>query len=545
MDEARRAARWRRRRIIYNNDGDDAIYARDGAESEHDVAEGLTVRTSGELMGDFLQARSTPLIGSQVDSNWFCSCMAGLTFSHHTKLGGFIGRGMPQELIDQYGKDTVQVQQDFSREHGMEFGWSLRMNDIHDSYAPGSRRWTSYGLAPFKREHPECMMGELDDFESGEAWSGLDYGAKEVRDHYFAVIEEVAENYDVDVIAMEFFKYHPYFRESREGLPVSEEHVEVMNDFVRRIRRMADEVGARRGRPLLLAAHTPATLEDSLFVGVDLETWLGENLIDKLMPGGNEDSPMCDSFRDIIDFGHRHEVPVYPCLQWAFWGQWVYLALGAGEHRAFSSWLKTLYGGQPERLGKPTYIVVFNEWEGRPAVWRAVATNVFNDGADGVYVFNPGLGVPETWFEIGDPETMAGKEKLFGVDRFLGDEVTGERGRFETAENVGLTPGRPVELSFQVGDDLSSADPQRLRFRLHLWDLTDGDELNVALNNRPLEEVQSVARTAQGGGWLECGLDPSQVRRGGNTLELKLSRRDESMQTPILVDGVQLHVAGA
>ena len=28
MDQARRDARWRRRRVIYNNDGDDALYAR-------------------------------------------------------------------------------------------------------------------------------------------------------------------------------------------------------------------------------------------------------------------------------------------------------------------------------------------------------------------------------------------------------------------------------------------------------------------------------------------------------------------------------------
>ena len=47
MDQARRDARWRKRRIIYNNDGDDALFARDGLEHEHDVAEALAVRTSG------------------------------------------------------------------------------------------------------------------------------------------------------------------------------------------------------------------------------------------------------------------------------------------------------------------------------------------------------------------------------------------------------------------------------------------------------------------------------------------------------------------
>ena len=104
MDAEREKARWRRRRIIYNNDGDDALEARSGVEFEHDVAESLMVRSSGDLVQDFLDARSTPLIGSQVDSNWFASAMAGLTFSHNTKLGGFYGKEVPLELVEKYGR---------------------------------------------------------------------------------------------------------------------------------------------------------------------------------------------------------------------------------------------------------------------------------------------------------------------------------------------------------------------------------------------------------------------------------------------------------
>ena len=92
MNADRMKARWRQRRIIYNNDGDDVIEARSGVEHEHDVAGAMTVRATGDMLQDFLDARSTPLIGTQVDSNWFASCMAGLTFSHHTKLGGLRAR---------------------------------------------------------------------------------------------------------------------------------------------------------------------------------------------------------------------------------------------------------------------------------------------------------------------------------------------------------------------------------------------------------------------------------------------------------------------
>ncbi len=136
MDAEREKARWRRRRIIYNNDGDDAIEARSGVEHEYDVSEALTVRASGDLVQDFLDARSTPLIGSQVDSNWYASCMAGLTFSHHTKLGGFYGKEIPLELVERYGRDTLEIQLDFSHEYGMEAAWCL-----HERYPRRLSTW--------------------------------------------------------------------------------------------------------------------------------------------------------------------------------------------------------------------------------------------------------------------------------------------------------------------------------------------------------------------------------------------------------------------
>ena len=197
-------ARWRRRRLIYNNDGDDVIEARpDGVEHEHDVAESLMVRRTRDTVQNFLDARSTPLIGSQVDSNWFASAMAGLTFSHHTKLGGFFGKGVPLELVEKYGRDPLEIQLDFSHQHGMEAAWSLRMNDVHDAFPMGSPRY-NYGLARFKREKPGDLMGREGDWEKYEssspryawdprhAWTRVDFAIEQVREHIFRIIEGVA-----------------------------------------------------------------------------------------------------------------------------------------------------------------------------------------------------------------------------------------------------------------------------------------------------------------------------------------------------------------
>ena len=540
MDAEREKARWRKRRIIYNNDGDDVIEARpEGAEHEHDVAESLMVRKTGDTVQDFLDARSTPLIGSQVDSNWFASAMAGLTFSHHTKIGGFYGKGVPLELVEKYGRDPLEIQLDFSREHGMEAAWGLRMNDVHDAFPMGSRRY-NYGLAKFKRENPEYMMGREGDWEKyGRsnlrcAWTRLDFAIPEVREHIFAIIEEVAENYNVDLIGMEFFKYWPFFRESLDGDPVEPEHVEIMNDLLRSIRRMADDIASRRGRPLLLAAHTPFSLEDCVHVGVDLETWLQEGLIDQFIPGGNHESVFRDSYTDIIALGHKYEIPVYPCITWAFWDRWVFHTLSDGKYRQFDDWIETLYGGQPERVGKPEYVSLFNGWEGSFPAWRGAAINMFDAGADGLYLFNPALGEPRVWREIGEAATMAGKDRLYGIDRFEGPNS------FTETPEAAL----PVSVGFQVGEDVGSAGARSIDFSLHLWNHVAGDDLSVKLNEASVAGLEPADpdRNPEEGQWLQGKLNAKQINRGENLLEVAVKKRGESASSPVVLDAAQMRV---
>ena len=544
MDAARERARWLRRRLIYNNDGDDVIEARPyGKEHDHDVAESLMVRSSGDLIQDYLAARSTPLIGSQVDSNWFASAMAGVTFSHQTRLGGFYGKGVPLELVERYGRDPLQIQLDFSREHGMEAAWCLRMNDVHDAFPMGSRRYT-YGLARIKRENPGYMMGKDGDWEKFEddpvkrAWTRLDFAIPEVRDHIFAVIEEVAENYDVDLIGMEFFKYWPFFRESMEGDPVEPEHLAIMNDLLRRIRRMADRVAGSRGRPLLVAAHTPFSVEDCVHVGVDLETWLKEDLIDQFCPGGNFESVLRDSYSGIVDLGHRYGVPVYPCVSWGFWDRWVFHGMGGGEYRQFDDWVKNLYGGQPERIGCPEYVSVFNGWEGSFPAWRGAALNLFDAGADGLYLFNPALGDPRVWREIGEVSSMAGKDRLYGIDRFAAADS------FEDLAEVDLEPGIPVTTSFQVGEDVGTTGARRLDFSLHLWNHLAGDRVAVKLNGTSIPGLKPAesGRDPERGQWLRGEVEARQVNRGGNQLEVAVEGRGGSASETLVMDSAQLRV---
>ena len=542
MDETRKAARWRKRRIIFNNDGDDVSESKTEAELRHAAHWRVFTRSGGELMDDYLNARSTPLVGTQVDSIWYSTCRAGITFWHRTEFGGFCSEGIPQELIDKYGRDILQIQVDFCRKHDMEAFWSLRMNDVHDSYPVGHRSW-HYRLGPFKREHPEYLMGEPDDWEKypdgpRHLWSALDFSHAEVREHIFSLVREVCQGYDVNGVELDFFRHPKFFAPTLDGLPAEQQHLEMMTDLMRRVRKMADEVGQQRGRPLLLAARAPFNPADAQFIGLDLETWLAEDLIDILIPGGGTESRMTESFQDIVNLGHKYDVPVYPCIGWAFWKHWAFLEVGEGKHRTFESWVKTQSAGDPKYTEKPFFVVAIDSWEGTMAAWRGAATNLFNAGADGIYTFNAFSPRNDIWREIGDPKTMENKDKIFGVDRFAGDSS------FKDVRELELKPGEPVSVPFQVGEDVNSGNSPELQFRLHFWDFAHTDDLAVKLNQEPLKELKPTGpmQTPLAEQWLECPLNPAQVKRGENRVDLMVGKRDESMPTPLVLDAVQLHV---
>ena len=528
----REAARWRKRRIIYNNDGDDVVVAK----TENNIKAGLMARGDGELIDDFLNARSVPLLGTEVDSIWYATCFSGLTFTHQTKLGGFHDKWIGRELIDRYGRDNLQIQIDFGHEHDMEVFWSLRMNDTHDAWPSGSHHQVD-GLAPFKQTHPEFLLKKPDAASdhagAGErSWSAVDFSHPGVREHIFSLIQEVCDGYDVDGVELDFLRSFPYFPESRDWRAVGEQHREAMTDLVRRVWQMAGEVSRKRGRPLLVAARTPFSVADARFVGLDVECWLEEGLIDLWVPGGLQESIMTESFVEMVELGHKHGVPVYPCIGWGFWQHWAFLDDGANEHRTREAWIEAL------RSEHTPYYVALNSWDGMMPSWRGAATNLWNANPDGIYVFNGFHRASiQAYREIGDLETLAGKEKLFGVDRFAGDSS------FEDLRELELEQGKPVGARFQLGEDLTTGSSPELRFRVHLWDAGEGDEIEVKLNGASLDDLKPAGATQAGSQWLECRLDPDRVKKGPNEVELLASKRDESMQTPLVWDSAQLHVS--
>ncbi|NLC67816.1 MAG: hypothetical protein GX754_03300, partial [Clostridiaceae bacterium] len=103
----------RRRRIIFNNDGDDARY-------------GCKKATPDEL----LSQRTYPLVGTQVDSIFYSTGGVGFgVFNHRTVIGqvntnreGSFINNVTGEFIEQ-GTDPLIIMVDFCNNHNIEIFW--------------------------------------------------------------------------------------------------------------------------------------------------------------------------------------------------------------------------------------------------------------------------------------------------------------------------------------------------------------------------------------------------------------------------------------
>ena len=69
IEELRHQARWRKRRLIFNNDGDDALF----------FPSGLPVTPR-----NLLERRTTRVIGTQVDSIFYCTTQSIGAYTHRT-----------------------------------------------------------------------------------------------------------------------------------------------------------------------------------------------------------------------------------------------------------------------------------------------------------------------------------------------------------------------------------------------------------------------------------------------------------------------------
>ena len=188
-EAARKAALERPRRVIYNNDGDDATW----------YPKNLPVTPE-----NFLSRRLRTMEGSRVDGMFYVVQISFTTTTFDSKVGRMLQRNTQTpaafaanpELVRQ-GTDPFRLAVDYCHANGKEIFASFRMNDIHDSWwAPGEKNRWVWLFPEFKREHPELLFGSQQKRPPFGAWSAVDYESPIVREKLLRLVEEVCDKYE-------------------------------------------------------------------------------------------------------------------------------------------------------------------------------------------------------------------------------------------------------------------------------------------------------------------------------------------------------------
>ncbi len=351
------AEKKRPRRFIYNSDANHMYYYKTPPMSVEDlqgyvdevVGTGVTTYFASPNWGMLMSYPSevTEMIGSQLDAETLSTMRdTGLTKEKSTEraFANF-------HAIHDAGHDPFGVMINRAREKDLEIFVSFRLNEIHDVQNPDSLIVTK-----FWRDHPQWRVGKIGD-EIRPIFAEIIGGSKERRVHpivaswfpgalNFAVPEvralrlkelrECCERYPIDGLDLDFQRFPIYFPQD-EG----HKHVETMTAWMREVRKMTREVGAKRGRPLQLSARIMARPAQNLAIGLDPKSWAQEDLVDFV----------------IVSHYLRND-----------------FALPIREYRELL----------PERL--PIYASI--EVEKEDDTYRRIARQLYGDGADGLMMFN-------------------------------------------------------------------------------------------------------------------------------------------------------------
>ena len=478
-DDARRKAAHRQRRVIFNNDGDDAWIG--GAPA---TKEGL------------LSLRMDHIGDCGVDSMFYCTTMSINSFTHDSRITEvFTTKDSPAEAnrmsdLIKMKTDPLELAIKACGERNIEIFWTLRMNDVHDSFTPAF-------LSQWKKDHPRLLMGTPEESKGTDVrnplhfWSWADFEHREVRDVILVGVKDVLARYDVDGIDLDFVSHNCYFKETRRLEPVTPEHCDMLTDMVGKISEEVLAASERKGKPILLSARILQTLELNRRFGLDIEKWVKSGYIDFITTGrGYDPFTMPD---DLIRRGHDWGIPVYRCFS------------GSGmvqeqvQHSDLSG--------------------------SNLAAWRAAAANAWADGADGIMAFNlfpmlPGTaqtGIARTaWQQMSDPKGLVGTDKLYCIEHLHYDDYCWI---FKSVPREGRLPvtidkGAAVTRDLPVADDIAGLADRigTLRLRICLAGSEPGDKVDVTMNGSQL------AATPEKPLWIAADVPPGAMKRGNNSL---------------------------
>ena len=488
----------------------------------------VTAETIKELMVDTYE-------GSPIDAVSWCVGNAEV-YQFETEVGEREGDGFEvfehdphywakrnlQDLIETCGGPLTEINRQFD-EAGIDVFPSMRMNSHYDI------PFDSPNYGNFRRQHRDWLIGRPDEYIPAPTIEhaisrGIDYKFPGVRNHLLAVIFELIERFGVAGVELDYFRHPAFFR-------VEEAYANryLMTDFIQRIRSRLDEVGEKQGRHLDLLVRVPPTLYDSARIGLDVERWMKEGLVDIVAAGGG-----------FIPF----EQPIREFVQAAD-------------------------GTDCQILGSFEAL----RWALDEEVLRALAARFWDAGVDGFYLFNY-FNTPNEWkrrvlgemvhrdslprlnkrYELDHSDRIESKESHLGAFRYAVPHV-----QLPVLLEETLPQGGSI-LVMDVADDAGAASSVQLG--LGFDHIADDDELDVRINGEALAwdshrvsndgwnyhifdaVVYHTTMTVQTveGTLIEFDVPISALKKGINEVTVRLIKGQSAIPKPVVLNEVRLSI---
>ncbi len=450
----------------------------------------------------------------------------GDVYFHESKVGRVVGqmKEVWENYIDwrimrmveagrELGTDQLREVIGRGREMGLPVFPSLK---LQDSAQPGSERC---GLLKWERGAEVCIG------EPGRAEWCYDFASEPVRQDKLNMLREVLEDYEADGIELDFMFDRFYFKQDE-----IEKNRPLMNRFVAQVREMANEIGRRQGREIPIMARVHLRKEDNLAIGLDVEAWTEEGSIDFVV--GQDENVLTET---------------------GVQASWLPDAANTAGGAAYYRPPRRVYD---ERVGLPS-IEIYRAL-GQTLRWQGYAGMY-----DGYFPWPFSHREYQILREVAFPDVHARKDK-----RYILQPREGEEGRSTTTPErrlpLELEEGQKTTLRIWVADDIEGArkDGEMRRPMLTLrfsffcieddiefcfngralpWEeaeITDERALNIRVALAPSMEVQ--APLGMSAHWFRYGLEPDDLKRGENILEIEVRKLAEKAGFTRSVNGVEI-----
>lgn len=452
----------------------------------------------------------------------------GDVYFHQSKVGRVVGQGKEVwgsyidwrimrmvEVAQALGTDQLQAVIERGRDTGLKVFPSLK---LQDSAQLGSERC---GRLKEERGAAVCIGDE------GRAEWCYDYAHEAVQEDKLAMIAEVLDDYGADGLELDFCFDNFYFKQREIATNIPR-----MNEFVGKVRGLAEEIGARQGREIPLLARVHLKEADNLAVGLDVAAWLKAGSLDWIV--GQDDNVLVD-----------------PGIQ----APWLAETAEAAGSAAYYRPPRRIYD---ERVGLPSI-----------EMYRALGQTLAWQGYAGMYLGYMPWPFAEREYQIlreaAYPQAHARSDKRYLLQPREGaldaETTTPERQVPET-----LVEGEMVAFDIWVADDveraLADGEMRDAILTLRFAFFCIEDEIELRFNGRVLsrdaaeisDERALTIPVALAGGmavqaplgfsahWFRFRLAPEQIKRGANRVEIEVEKLDERAGFARSVNGAEMLV---